>query len=390
MGFFSKKKKDELVLVFDIGSSSVGGAFFMMKENGSPEIIYSFRESIIVLEELEINSFLTNTLKALKIVVAQMCLKGIGKPEKIFCVLSLPWFHPETRIIKYSKDESFVFNHKLVNSLIEKEVESVVKSYNQDVKNQTIIPIEMKTMGVSLNGYEIENPENQKAKELELFTFYSLSEKDFLDKVEEEIQKHFHYKTIKFSSFLISSFTVARDMFVNYDRFLLINIGGELTELSLIKKQKIKDNLSFPMGCNFILRGLAKNLNLDIKEARNYLLMYKDNHLSDKANPKIEENINILKNEWLKNFQNSLNNLSGDVSLPATVFITVDQDLAPFFSEIIKGDQLNQYSLTEDKFKIIFLSTEALHGIVTFRNNDFKKDSLLIIESIYINRFFNK
>ncbi len=390
MGFFSKKKKDELVLVFDIGSSSVGASFFMMRENSSPEIIYTHREAIVVIENLELDSFLNNTLKALRIVVAKMCLAGIGKPEKIFCTLSLPWFHPETRIIKYSQEEPFIFSNKLVNSLIEKEVESLIKTYNKDVNNQTVIPIEMKTMGISLNGYETKDPENKKAKELEIFTFFSLSEKDFLDKIEEEIQKHFHYKSIKFSSFLINSFTVARDMFVNYDRFLLVNIGGELTELSLVKKEKIKDNLSFPMGCNFMLRNLAKNLNLDIKQAHNYLLMYKDNHLINQADPKIEENINIFKNEWLQSFQQSLNNLSNDISLPSIVFITVDQDLASFFSEIIKGDQLNQYSLTEDKFKIIFLSTEALHGIVTFKNNEIKKDSLLIIESIYINRFLNK
>ncbi len=388
MGFFSKKTKEELVLVFDIGSSSVGACFFMMREDKAPEIIYSTRESIVVLEDLKVDDFLELTLKALKIIVARICSKAIGKPNRVFCVLSSPWYHSQTRIIKYSKETPFAFNSKFADSLIEKEVENLMKDFNQEHKeNYTILPIEMKTMSVSLNGYEIPNPENKKALNAEISTFFSLSEKFFLDKVEEIIKKHFYIENIKFSSFLVNTFTVARDMFINYDKFLLINIGGEITEMSLIKKSLIKDTMSFPAGCNFMIRGLAKDLNIGIEEAKTYLSLYKNDHISSNFNSKLEEVIVKYKKEWLKYFQESLNNLSTDISLPSVVFITVDQDLASFFSEIIKGDQLNQYSLTDSKFKIIFLSTEALHGIVTFRDNNIKKDSLLIIESMYINRF---
>lgn len=386
MGIFSHKKKDELVLVFDIGSSSVGACFFLVRENKVPNIIHSTRESIVVLENLTIDEFLKNTLKALKIVVARMCLKGIGKPDRVFCVLSSPWFHSEHRIIKYSQDEDFVFTDKLVNGLIDKEVSSLIEKYNQNSQPENVVPIEMKTMNVLLNDYEVDKPHDKQAKNLTLNIMFSLTEKDFLDKVEEEIQKHFIYKNIKFSSFLVSSFVVARDMFTNYDKFLLINIGGEVTELSLIKNKIIKSNLSMPIGCNFAMRTLAKELNVSIKEAYNYFLLYKDSHASHVFEQKVEDVFLKLKNEWLKQFQESINNLSTDISLPSVVFITVDQALVSFFSEIIKEDKLNQLLLTEDKFKIVFLTEEALSHIVNFENNS-KKDSFLIINSVYINNF---
>lgn len=390
MGFFSKtKKKDELVLVFDIGSSSVGGALVWMQESGTPRIIYATRETVLLEKELNVENFLNLTLRSLKVVVAKMCKQGLGKPGRVFCVLSSPWFHSETREIKLEKNSPFVFNAKLADTLTQKEISLLMEDYLSKHGESTakILPIEMKTMNVNLNGYEVTNPNDKKAQSLDMSIFISFSEEDFVKKVEEIVGQHFHTDSIKFSSFLMASFVVARDMFINQDKFLLINIGGEVTDISMIKKNVVKDSVSFPVGCNFITRGLAKDLDIHLDEANSFLQAYKDNHISESANRKLNDSIKVLKNDWLKVFQESLNNLSHDISIPATIFITVDQNLAPFFSEIIKDEQLNQYTLTESKFRIIFLGTEALHGIASFENEKTMRDSLLVIESIYINHF---
>ena len=52
-GISSSKEKNELALVFDIGSSSVGGALFELEPSGIPKIIYSVREPIILEEEID-------------------------------------------------------------------------------------------------------------------------------------------------------------------------------------------------------------------------------------------------------------------------------------------------------------------------------------------------
>jgi len=96
-----------------------------------------------------------------------------------------------------------------------------------------------------------------------------------------------------------------------------------------------------------------------------------------------------LKTEWLKKFQESLANLSNDLSIPATIYIAIDKDLADFFSETIKTEQFNQYTLTESKFEIIFLNTQMLHDTAVFEENVIR-EPFLIIDSIYINRFLTK
>ncbi|KKQ46947.1 MAG: hypothetical protein US65_C0022G0012, partial [Candidatus Yanofskybacteria bacterium GW2011_GWC2_37_9] len=96
-----------------------------------------------------------------------------------------------------------------------------------------------------------------------------------------------------------------------------------------------------------------------------------------------------LKMEWLGKFQESLANLSNDISIPSTIYIAVDKDVADFFCRIIETEQFNQYSLTESKFKVIFLSAEIFHNMATFDGNVIR-DTFLIIDSIYICRFLTK
>jgi hypothetical protein len=346
------------------------------------------REPIPLEEEISIDKLITLTVKTLNVVVSKICMMGLGRPSRMYCVLSSPWYASQTRVLKLEKNTPFIFTEKLADSLIQKEIALFKEEYKEKDSHpdNQIRPIELKNMKTVLNGYDTLRPLNQKAKVLEMTIFASVSQEQILKKVEETIERHFHSREIRFSSFVMSSFTVARDMFVNQDNFLLINIGGEVTDISMIKKEIIQESVSYPAGRNFIIRNVAKGLGVSLVEAKSLISLYKDGHMADVTEKKAEEVISSIKTRWLKKFQESLSNLTNDISIPATIFITVDQDLAEFFSNIIKTEEFNQYTLTESKFRLIFLSTSALHGIATFEE-DAIRDPFLIIESIYINRF---
>lgn len=383
-----KKEKEELVLLFDIGSSSVGAAFFLMHKERVPKIVFSEREQVKVENEVSVDNFLSNTMKALKIVASKTCFAGMSHPDKVFCVVSSPWFASETRTIDFSKEESFEVTEKLINSLVEKETnifqdEYLVKGAHALNK---IRPIEVKTMKTVLNGYESHNPIGEKVKKLKMSIFLSIGQEKFLKNIESIIHQHFPNKDIEFISFSVASFAVARDMFISKENFLLINIGGEITDISMVKQDIIKESMSFPAGRNFMIRGVAKGLNKGLDEARSLLSLYKDGHMEDSHIKNMEPIVSELRSVWLKMFQDSLSVLSSDISIPSTIFITVDQELVDFFSDIIRTEQFSQYTLTESKFRVIFLGTKALHGIALFEES-VKRDPFLIIESIYINNF---
>ncbi len=386
--FWGDKKKDELILVFDIGSHSVGGALFYAEKTGVPKIVFSAREPITLQKTLDIDRFLFSTLKSLKIVVDKIYRAGKGKPEAIFCVLSSPWHASQTRVIKLEKNTPFLFTAELAQDLIKKEITLFEGEYLAKYANtkNSVKLIELKNIKTILNGYETSNPLDQTAKELEITIFVSISEELVLKKIEDTIAQHFHFNNVKFSSFTLASFAVVRDVYINQDNFLLINIGGEVTDIFMVKKNILRESISFPLGYNFIIRKVASLLHSSLDEAESFVSLLKDGHATELITKKIDPVVNKLKAEWLAKFQESLSNLSNDVSVPATIYLTTEKEVADFFSETIKTEQFNQYTLTESKFKIIFLGAEIFHGLVAF-NRDMISNSSLIIDSIYINRF---
>lgn len=389
--FSGSKEKDELMLVFNVGSSSVEGALFWTQKNGIPKIIFSVREPIVVESAVDVDRFLVLAIQSLQVVVNKAFEAKAGAPSKIFCVLSSPWYASETRIINVKKTEPFIFTSKLADELIQKEIKLFEEEHLLKYANvgNAIRAIELKTIKTTLNGYEASKPLNQKVQGLEMAIFISMSGEQMLKKIEDTIREHFNFDQIKFSSFLMASFTTIRDMYIKQENFLLVDIGGEVTDISMVKKNTMCESASFPLGQNFLTRGVASGLRSSLSEASSMISLFNDGHAEESVAQKLSPILNQLKSDWLKKFQESLANLSSDISIPSTIYLAIDKELAEFFSQTIKTEQFNQYTLTESKFEIRLLNTELLHGMALFEESVIREPSLMI-DSFYINRFLIK
>lgn len=389
--FLNNKNNNNLILVFNIRSSSVNGALFEVQSSGIPKIIFSVQELIKIEEKVDIDHFLLSTIKSLKIVASKIYNARLGAPSRTFCILSSPWYVFQPRIINFKKNTPFIFTPKLADELVKKEIKLFEGEYTQKYKHSDnrVRVIELKNLKTMLNGYEISEPLNKKTKELEMNIFVSIGGEQILKQIEDTIGKYFHFKKIEFSSFILSFFTVVRDMYPKQENFLLVDISGEVTDISMVKKNTLRESMSFPLGRNFLTRGVALDLGCTLNEADSLISLFKDGHAEESIAKKLTLILNKLRTEWLKKFQESLANLSKDISIPSTIYIAVDKDLVDFFSETIKSEQFSQYTLTQSKFEVIFLNTELLHKIVEFKENVIR-EPFLIIDSIYINRFLIK
>ena len=385
---FHSKETQDLTLLFDIRSSSIGASLFSVQKTGVPKILFSIREPVTQNEAVSVDKFLIATMKSLDIVAGKAFKAGVGVPKNIYCILASPWYVSQTRIINLKKETPFVFSQALADDLIKKEMEKFKEEHLEKyVKaKQEIRVIELKNIKTILNGYETHNPIDQKVQEAELTLFVSMCPEQVLKNMEEVIRKYFHQKLIRFSSFTFASFAVMHSMFRDQSNFLLIDIGGEVTDISMVKRGVFSESISFPMGRHFIVRGVAEALPCSAHEAESYLSLLSASHADPATEKKLTEIVNKLKIEWLKNFQESLANLSRDISVPYTIYLSADSDSLHFFGQVIEAEQFNQYTLTESKFKIIFLDTGTLHGVVEF-GKDAIRDPFMIVEASYINHF---
>ncbi|MFA6552467.1 MAG: hypothetical protein WCT19_03120, partial [Candidatus Paceibacterota bacterium] len=141
MSFLSifKKPTEEISMVFDIGSGSVGGAIVKFGQVGvKPKILYSVRESLPFQKEVNADRLMSGMLRALEIVVANLEKNGMiylnfsglrrHKIKKVYCSLSSPWHMSTTKVLSLDKKDPFLVTKDLIEDLLDAEEENLEKN----------------------------------------------------------------------------------------------------------------------------------------------------------------------------------------------------------------------------------------------------------------------
>lgn len=388
MGFLFSSKKEKIVAIFDIGSGSVGGALVRIPtdKKNLPVIIKSTRVEIVEREDLDFNLFLKDMILALGFASRNIYQSKLGAPDEIICVLASPWYISETRLIKMSKEHSFTFTTKIIDDLLDKELsslDSVFKSKYGDLDTSPEV-IEHPIVGVSLNGYQVDDPLGKKTRSVEMNMVISLSPKICLDKIKDTISKNFHHTSISFSSFMVSSFVSVRDRYMNHESYLLLDIGGEVTDVGIISKGVLKDSLSFPYGRKTLFRDISKKLNIELRDAYEIFNMHINETLSEKQEKKIIPILKNLEDEWSKSFRDCINTLPRTLTLPNVIFLTIDADVKDWFVKVINNEEYIQSMVPNSKFTLVTIDGPEFLTMCSVKEG--VCDPFLMIESISVTR----
>ncbi len=380
----------KIVAIFDIGTSSVSGALVRLPRKGDearPVIIHTAKTDISFQENLDFKRFFGIMTSALETTALKLMHSRSVAPEKVYCFLSSPWYASQTRTITFAKSTSFTFTKRLAGELIEKDLKRFENAYLKNYREigSPVELIENKIMDVRLNGYKTEDPFGKRAKELEMHLFFCIASKALLDGIEYAIHKSVKTAPVSFHSFVFPSFIVARDMVKESKNFLLVDISGEMTDVSIVHNDALLESVSFPQGKNFIVRSLSRALATTNVQAASLLRMHSAKTLSTGEAARIEKAIASSRKQWRRSFEKALFQLSNNVVMPDDVFLSVDGDVAPFFSESIKNEEFTQYMRTAGAFNVILLEYALLRKF-SKAEEKIDRDPFLMIESIFINK----
>lgn len=391
MGFFTKSKnKEKTIAIFDIGSGSVGGAIVRIpvEGEGKPSILKSVRTEIDYNKyKLKSNLFTKNMLKTLNSTANSLYNSKGGAPDEIVCVVASPWYSSETRIVRMKKETPFIFTEKIAEELLKKEITNIKADYKK--KNKTLYNeleiMEQHIMNVSLNGYKVEEPLGMKTMSVEMNMFVSSSQKFFLDKIKKVISNSFHHTPISFSSFIIASYFAVRDKYVSPDSYLLIDVGGEMTEVGIVSKGILKASLSFPFGRRTFFKYMYTKLDIELRDAQELFDLYNNGHLSALKRKKVEELFKSIEGSWGESLRQSIAGLPHVLALPSTIFLTADSDMVQWFTEVINNEKFIQSMTIQHKSIVIPLVASEFTEICSIKEGvDY--DPFLMIEAIAVTR----
>ncbi|MEI6659985.1 MAG: hypothetical protein WCK91_01010 [bacterium] len=395
-GLFGKSGSEgDTVAIFDIGTASIGGAIVQIPKSGEkekdsdhdklPTILKSVRIGMKLAKRAQFERLVEVSEKTLIQVSKKLFESKVAIPSHIYIVLSSPWYISETRIIKIAREHPFVFTKHLADELLTKEIASLTTSYQkkyEDTSGPEII--EHHIMSVTANGYPCAEPLGVSSKSIEMNMIVSLSPKVFLERMRESMSHTFPHAPVHFSSFAISSYLAISRKYVDSDSFILLDVAGELTDLSVITSGVFKTSLSFPFGKNTVLRHIASALKVDFRDAEELVGLYLTKTLEEKKLKKVEPAIKSAEHAWSKLFQECINSLRRTLNLPDTVFLAADTDALSWFANILHNAEYLLPDSTSRNWKIVTLDGPQFLGMC--KVVDGPCDQFLMIEAIAVSR----
>ncbi len=391
MGIFShsNSKDVERFLLVDIGSSSVTAAY-IESENGKFKILANEATPIEIIHNLSYERFEKEMLKSLHSSLHKVLHLHLPQIKRINVNLSSPWYASQIRAAKMTRTNPFVISKTVLDDIVNREIkafeEEVMKSVH-GTPNQ-LRPIESRVISTALNGYAEGQPIGLTAKELELIMFIAVAPDRTLKIVEETIER-FYVKPVSFNSFLSLSYFVTRDFFPHEENFMLLDIGGEVTDVSFVKSHILINSFSFPQGRNFIIRKLAIGLKRSIVEAETMLILHLEGKTDGVVKEQCEKILTETKNAWQLSFQKALSQSVKDIVIPETIMLTVNDKFASWFVGVIESEQFHQNSLANKKFRIIHLNSALFHESMSF-GDGVVRDSSVMIEAFGMRYILNK
>jgi len=390
---FGRKEKEELALIIDIGSASVGAAIVRILPNEKPSIIFVARDEMVFQEDLNIARFragmahsLSNVLKVLLSHLPKIQEKSKEKSiTRAYVTFASPWHASETRTISSEQEKSFRMTREILDRIVRREVESFERAGFATHIGNDLETIERHVMRIALNGYETNNPFGHEARSLHAGIFLSVISRATLDEVSRIIKSIFFVDNISFHSFPFVAFDVVRGFVDAPERFLVVDIGGEVTDVSVVSDRILLETTTFPVGKRTIIRAVSRSLKTTADEALSLIRLSSEKRLSNSIDGRVGKNLFDAGNTWVSSFEAALSQIATRIGIPSTLFLSADDDSLSYFSGLVKRESFTQFTMTDEMFSIFPLSPAALNEFCQFDRTSMR-DPFLMMESIFASK----
>jgi len=384
---FSFTKKED-VIVLDIRDGSVGGMVLSLdkEKKDIPEKKFSIRKEISFQRDFNHRRLFYATSKALASVADSISKFGFRLPRKIFCVIGPHLHASQVRVIKMSYDRPTVISDDILRSLIFKDIKQFETKHLGINGNSSNIIFEHKIMQIKLNGYETDSPIKKVASEIEISVFVSMAPKILINDIEKIISNNFHSNKIHFHSFTFALFDMVRNLSLDRRGFVVINVEGEVTEMSIIRNGAVEDIASFPMGKNVIIRKIMNRFGVSHDQAISYLKLFFSNSGEKDITAKMSAIIEQARNFWSDLFYQALKNISYHRLLPDSFYLSSEPSCKEVFSNFIKKTDVSGLLVMNKSPNLDCLEPKVFASLC--KNISECPDELhFLIDAVFIDKF---
>ena len=378
-------------VVIDIGSGSVGAAIVISDSSeDTPTILWSHREYTLIKDIDDTEVSLKEVSTALINAFLQLGSQGMAALKNddsnlhitsIQTTISAPWTYTVTKTINFSDKHPFEVDAKLMEQLsltAEKQAFTAVLENKIFDENQLEI-IDNKTIGTTINGYPIKNPNDIKTREMSLAHVTAITQKKILSVLEDSLSKILPKATQSTHSFMYLYYDVLKHMKPDTAEACIIDVTSEATEIGIIREGVLTHVTHIAFGTFSIAREIATLCGIPKEEAYMYLkggTSFVETKLSDAKKAELL----VIIEAYEEKIANLFRTTGDALAIPKTLFLHCNTLTEDFFVTHIE--------------KAAMKATTMQHSVHPITPMLFKKptsdDTALLLSAYYYHRMHKK
>lgn len=340
-------------IVLDIGSSSVYGARVGFDEKGLLEVKKVGHSPTLILPEVDIKKLWKKIRRRVEDMIHDLTQDAKDEyPNDIVVVFSSPWYFSEISHFSLTKKESFEINKDFLNTFLleEKKKFKQASLARFHMREDEIQVLDAEIMEIKLNGYPVKNSVGKRARTFEAFVGLSAVFK----KASADIKAMAEDYAFKRTHFYVSPFifyNVLRQI-EGWEEVLIVDIGGEVTDISLIQHGLLIDTSSYGRGFNYAVRRLADTLNIDLDNASDLITNYESKKLDASKAQSVKKALENLLTDWQNLFEEALTHLSIKGLLPEKLLLLGQGAALEEFKQAVSNKSFSRYTLFRRPFSV--------------------------------------
>lgn len=378
--FFKKRNSFDFskpILLIDLRSSSVGGAIVEFSDTHVPLITNISREHYFFEKPVDSSEFVQRTEVALKKVLDNLIHKGkntvsIGSVEIFY---GSPWYKTYINNVQIEETTPTAFSEEYFEILLKKDKDKITDDE---------IIVEKEVVSVLLNGYKVSNPYDKKATHLDVSFFRSIVNRETSDGFKAIINKFHKTDRIHNHTHPFAMFRALNSKFHNPKNYVILDINGEITEMTLIKDEHFKKVITIPYGAHSFVRRLAEEMKTDFKTSFIKLKSVLQDEKETKTKTQYQHFIQQVKTDWIEAIRKVITDEKIEL-VPHNIFISGDEEIKEIVINLLNDVEVYAGALKIGrKPQIQFIASNLMKDFCSYKNGLMVVDHQLATEAVFV------
>ena len=332
---FAVFKKTKGFLALDIGTEAVKALVFK-KEGRKIIILGSSLEYFDRFGVFEGITFETDVMKkAISSVVLKAKKESGTKFDSFFLSLPADIFWSKTFSHQFKRETRSKISKTEEDQIYKKILEKTEKRILQTAQsNSGLLPrdvqLDLKMLNIKIDGYKVDRILNFEGQTLEFEILASFLPKHYLKGI-NEIFHNLDLKLLKISNLAENLHYLFES---RKEQGIFIDIGGDVTQVFLVKEGRINQIFEFDIGGRFFSKSLSKRFGLTERLAREMKERYAKRNFSEESRKRIREILSPGVQKWFFNLKSRLR--EERFLLPSSIVLFGGGSLLPDIQTVLK------------------------------------------------------